>query len=798
MRNKYNCISEVSITKAIAIVLLVILPNILLAQQAPSIQTGVTFQWEDTQGNNADPATIQSVTIDGTIYNTFVVPSSYEMTRLGPDGHNPNRIRRNGVFVGGDSGQANWITNATAAFQDKNLNHYFAANPNGRNICTDFTAALTTDAQKQTIFYSPSIPANEGGVIAVTERGGNNCFYIELWGTPVGGGPEQRLGETFVRNSGDYRGCNFGAPIAGSDYWQSGRCNENGQTIAIALFHLNDIAPTGSRITRIEFVAATRDHGDGKFFILQKYAIDKFETGCINNKFDGDLDLTNNVPDGSTYSLVSGPSPAGDSFTLNPDGTYSYVPTSGFTGNVTFEYEVCLPAPNTTVCDQATVTLNFVNLPPSPQANISCGSGNDDFTITVTSPVGAEFEYSLNNGPFQSSTEFTGLPEGNYSLSVQNIFTRCKNENSTTLTLENLEISAVVTDVLCNGENTGTIDITVTGGEAPYTYSWNNSATSEDLSNVSAGTYTVTVTDTNGCTISGNYTIDEPSEELTSTIASTTDVLCNGENTGAIDLSVSGGTAPYSYLWSNSETTEDISNLTAGTYSVTITDVNGCTTTNQATIDEPSDALIASVSNTVNVDCSGDTTGNFTANATNGTPPYQFSIDNGTNNQATGLFENLTNGTYTILVTDANNCTTTTIATIGVNDTEGPQISVPSTINLEGCSTSDITSANSVFDFNDSGSSDVQSVFASNPNYNASDDFNIQSINYIDSVTSTNNCPITILRTFTITDNCGNTATATQTITVEDTTPPTINVPADITIECTEDESSANTGVATG
>ncbi|WP_426430274.1 gliding motility-associated C-terminal domain-containing protein [Winogradskyella sp. HB-48] len=781
----------------ILIVLLVMLPNVFFAQQSPSIQTGVTFQWADTQSNNSDPATIQSITIDGTVYNTFVVPTSYELTRLGPNGHSQNRIRENGAFVGGNSNAANWVTNATAAFQDKNLNHYFTSNSNGRNICSDFSAALTTDAQKQTIFYSPAIPSNDGGVLAVTERGGNNCFYIEVWGTPAGGGPEQKLGETFVRNSGNYTGCNFGVPNAGSDYWQSGRCNDNGQTIGIGLFYLNDIAPTGSQITRIEFIGATNDHGDGKFFLLQKYAVDNYETGCINDKVSGDISLVNNAPSGSTYSLVSGPSPAGIAFNLNTDGTYSYTPTTGFTGSVTFEYEVCLPAPNTSVCDQATVTLNYVDIPPVPTASVTCGTGVNNFIINIDDPIGPEYEYSLNNGPFQSGTSFTGLTEGSYVLSIRNVFTKCEAENTIPITIQDLELTASVTDVGCKLENTGAIDITVSGGKPPYTYSWSNSATSEDISNVFAGTYTVTVTDANGCSISDSYTINQPSESLTSTITSTTDILCHGEATGAIDLTISGGTAPYSVLWDNGSTNEDINGLLAGTYNVTITDANGCTTTNQATINQPSNALTASVSNIVNVDCSVDNTGSFTVSAINGTSPYQYSIDNGTNNQASGLFENLANGSYTVLVTDLNNCTTTVIATIGVSDNEDPQISVPSTINIEGCDTSDITTGNSVFNFNDSGSSDVQSTFDSNPNYNASDDFNISSITYIDVITSTS-CPVTVQRTFTITDNCNNTTTTIQTINIVDTTSPTITVPADITIECTDDESSANTGVATG
>ncbi|WP_369998306.1 Ig-like domain-containing protein, partial [Winogradskyella sp.] len=787
MKNKYNCISGVSMAKTIVLIIVAILPYVLLGQQSPSIQTGVSFQWSDTQGLNLNqPATIQSVTINGTVYNTFVVPTSYEMTRLGPDGHSPNRIMNNGNNGGGNSNSANWLTNATAAFQSKNLNHYFNANPNGRNICSNFSAAITTDAQKQTIFYNPAIPSNEGGVLAVTERGGNNCFYIEIWGIPVGGGPEQKLGETFVRNVGNYTGCLYAPPVLGSDYWQSGRCNENGQTIGIGLFYLDDIAPTGSKITKIEFVAATRDHGDGKFFILQKYAVDQQESECLGDKFDGDLNENNNVPTGSTYTLLSGPSPAGQSFEFNADGTYHYIPTDGFTGEVNFTYQVCLPAPNSSVCDSASVTLTYVDLPPVPQASISCGSVNDDFTISVTSPLGSEYEYSINNGPFQSSTDFTNLPEGAYTLSVRSIYTTCENTNPIQFVLDNLELTGTITDVLCFGDSTGAIDITVSGGNPPYTYLWSNSDTTEDLANVQAGTYTVTVTDANGCTISDDFTVEQPTEELTSTVNSSTDILCKGDATGAIDISVNGGTAPYDYLWNTGDTTEDLSNIIAGTYSVTITDANGCTTTNQVTLSEPATELEGSVSNIENVDCSSVNDGSFTVNATGGTSPYQYSIDNGSNNQNSGLFENLANGTYTILITDANSCTTSVTAIIGVNDTENPQISVPNTISLDGCSTSDITASNSVFAFNDSGSGDVQSTFAGNPNYNASDDFNIASIVYIDVITSTNNCPLTVQRTFTITDNCGNTTTADQTITVVDTTAPTFNeaLPSNMTFEC--------------
>ncbi|WP_296386111.1 SprB repeat-containing protein, partial [Winogradskyella sp.] len=691
MKNKYNCISVVNLIKAIVIALVVVLPSLLSAQQSPSIQTGVTFQWADTQANNSDAATIQSITIGGVVYNTFVVPTSYEMTRLGPDGHNPNRIKQNGNNVGGNSNAANWNLNATNAFQDKNLNHYFNASSNGRNICTDFNAALTTDAQKQTIFYSPAIPSNQDGVLAVTERGGNNCFYVEIWGIPAGGGLEQKLGETFVRNVGNYRNCTFAPPINGSDYWQSGRCNENGQTVGVGLFYLSDIAPTGSMITRIEFVGATRDHGDGKFFLLQKYAVDQQNMNCIDTKYSGDLSINNNVPDNSTYSLVSGPTPSGQTFSLNSDGTYSYVPISGYTGNVTFEYEVCLPAPNDTVCDRATAIINFVNLPPIPEASISCGSSNDDFTISVTSPLGAEYEYAINGGTYQSSPDFNSLSEGSYTVYVRSTFTTCQNMNSIPVVLDNLELTGIITDVSCKLEETGAIDISPSGGAPPYTYVWSNSATSQDISGVFEGTYTVTVTDANGCSISDDFTVNQPSESLTSSISSTTNVLCNGDNTGAIDLTISGGTAPYTVLWNNSSTDQDQTGLTAGDYNVTITDANGCTTTNQATITQPNNILTASVTDFTNVDCNGNSTGNITVTGSGGTPSYSYSIDAGATSQTNGLFENLAAGNYVVLVTDSNNCTITVNQTISQSVVLEVSITNVNNIDCAGEATGDIS-----------------------------------------------------------------------------------------------------------
>tara|TARA_A100000171_G_scaffold52732_1_gene72653 strand:+ start:3936 stop:4997 length:1062 start_codon:yes stop_codon:yes gene_type:complete len=342
--------------------------------QAPSVRTGVTFQWADTQTNNNDPATISSITIDSEVFQSIAAPSAYTLARLGPDGHRTNTIYENGTIINNSSANATWDADALASFQDKNLNHYFVANPNGRDICNDFTAVATTDAQLQSLHYSPGIPSNNGGVIAISERNANNCYYISMYGTPAGGGPEQFLGDTFVRANTTQNGPLFNAPPAGVDYWNSGRVLENNGTIGIAIFSLEDLAPVGSVITRVDLLASTRDHGDGKLFILQRYAVPKTEKSCMNVPFNGSVDGST-IPDGSTFSLVSGPTPAGEDFTFNTDGSYTYTPSIGFTGDVVFEYSVCLPEPNTTTCDSSTLTITYES---GPGTGCECDSGNAD------------------------------------------------------------------------------------------------------------------------------------------------------------------------------------------------------------------------------------------------------------------------------------------------------------------------------------------------------------------------------------------------------------------------------------
>ncbi|SDT10205.1 SprB repeat-containing protein [Winogradskyella sediminis] len=211
--------------------------------------------------------------------------------------------------------------------------------------------------------------------------------------------------------------------------------------------------------------------------------------------------------------------------------------------------------------------------------------------------------------------DMVGLMAGTYNVTVTDA-NGCTATISVTVTQPAaISTSGVATHVNCNGGSNGTVDLTVTGGTAPYTYAWSNTATTEDMVGLMAGTYNVTVTDANGCTATTSVTVSQPAAISASGVA--THVSCNGGSNGTVDLTVVGGTAPYTYAWSNTATTEDMVGLISGTYSVTVTDANGCTATTSATVIEPTALVAASVVDS-NASCNGGSDGSATASATGG------------------------------------------------------------------------------------------------------------------------------------------------------------------------------------
>ncbi len=292
---------------------------------------------------------------------------------------------------------------------------------------------------------------------------------------------------------------------------------------------------------------------------------------------------------------------------------------------------------------------------------VSCfGWNNGEIDLTVNGGTTA-YTYNWSNG--STTEDINGLAAGTYSVTVTDA-NGCTSSESATISQPAAPLSGatqVTSNISCFSGNNGSIDLTATGGTAPYSYAWNTGANTEDISNLSAGIYIVTITDANSCTFTVTDTITQPAGALSTSIQVTQGVLCYGGNDGNIDLTVTGGTPPYAYTWSNGATTEDIQSLSAGVYTATITDVNGCSASVTGTITEPSQAISASANATQQVNCFGGSNGTASLSVVGGTPPYTYLWSNGSANQNQA---NLAAGSYSVTVTDANGCTDSQSITI--------------------------------------------------------------------------------------------------------------------------------------
>ncbi|MBK9077114.1 MAG: choice-of-anchor L domain-containing protein [Flavobacteriales bacterium] len=299
------------------------------------------------------------------------------------------------------------------------------------------------------------------------------------------------------------------------------------------------------------------------------------------------------------------------------------------------------------------------------QTNISCNGGTGSATVSVSGGTTA-YSLSWNTSPVQTSSTATNLPAGTWTCTVTDAH-GCTTSASVTITQPGAPLSAIIassTNVLCFGNTTGAATVSVNGGTSPYGYSWNCSPVQNTASaiNLPAGNYTCTITDANGCTTTASVAISQPSGALSANISASTNVLCHGNNTGSATVSVSGGTTSYSYSWNSTpvQTTATASNLPSGSYTCTITDANGCSTTANVTIDQPGAALNVTA-NVTPAACQGANNGAVDATVTGGTGIYSYAWT-GPNGFTAGSQDvsSLQAGVYQLVVTDANGCTHTT------------------------------------------------------------------------------------------------------------------------------------------
>jgi large repetitive protein len=382
-----------------------------------------------------------------------------------------------------------------------------------------------------------------------------------------------------------------------------------------------------------------------------------------NNDDDGTITVTATGESGNPIYDLAGPVTAGNTtgiFANLPGGTYTVTARDGGSCTTT---DV---TPNLTLINPALIDVVIESI-----THVAC-NGESTGSIDIT-PTGGTPNYSFvwsGPGGFSAFTEdISGLATGSYSLTITDAHNCSRSFPGLVTITENppLAASFVTTDLNC-GEplpsNDGAIDATTSGGSSPYSFDWSGpngfTATTEDIAGLAPGSYVLEVTDNLGCSkVMPAQVINEP-PPLSATTTQV-DITCFGTGDGSIDLSVSGGTSPYSFAWTGpsgfTATTEDISSLEAGAYSVTITYFDGCAVPypDIATILESPEIQVSSVK--TDISCGGLSDGAIDITVTGGLPPYTFAWTGPSGFTAnTEDISGLAAGAYSVTVTDAYLC----------------------------------------------------------------------------------------------------------------------------------------------
>ncbi|NNM16268.1 MAG: hypothetical protein HKO56_06390, partial [Bacteroidia bacterium] len=372
----------------------------------------------------------------------------------------------------------------------------------------------------------------------------------------------------------------------------------------------------------MQFVKLTDDSGDP--FFIDAVAVD-----CDNN---GIL----------KYEWSTGEN--SDTIIISPSVANQY--------NLTVTYnDIC------TVSDSLNVIVSNISLTTSLISNVSC-SGFSDGSATVTATGGIPpYSYLWSNGEISSIA--SNLSAGLNFITVTDSISCIVIDSILITEPDPISCStSVIQHVSCFGGNDGQASVVGFGGTSPYSYNWG----SADPNALIAGTYTVTVTDSNDCTNTCDVTINEPSAVVSCSVVEDSPVVCSGESNGVATVTPNGGNGGFTYLWDNSETTQQAIALDAGVHSVTVTDSKGCTSSCSVTINEPSlDAVSCSVVEDSPVVCYGESNGVATITPAGGIGGYTYLWDNAeTTQQATTLDA----GLHFVTVTDSQGCTSSCSVTI--------------------------------------------------------------------------------------------------------------------------------------
>ncbi|MFZ1496327.1 MAG: T9SS type B sorting domain-containing protein [Saprospiraceae bacterium] len=314
---------------------------------------------------------------------------------------------------------------------------------------------------------------------------------------------------------------------------------------------------------------------------------------------------------------------------------------------------------------------------PSP-----CGQVVGAINLTVT---GATMPYTYLWESGETTQDLTNLAPNTYTVTVTGA-NSCSAVGTYIVDGGGLmpQVIGDITTTSC-GLNNGAIDLTVSNGQAPYTYLWGSGITTQDRLNIASGTYNVTVTGANACSTSASFIV--PNGGPTMSIVPTINPAFCGQSNGGVNIAILNGQSPYSFMWSNSTTEEDLSGVGVGVYSVTVTDDIGCTRTSSFTVTPSGNA--PTVVYTVTPAACEQANGEIDITVTGGAMPYTYLWSNST--ETTQDISNLASGSYTVTVTDNNNCTVITTIDVTVDGSVPDAVITTLPVNGEVCDGASIT-----------------------------------------------------------------------------------------------------------